>query len=53
MNNAEEIYKKYGKLVDIVIDGGNCGLIPSTLVDCSNDEIVVLREGLGDIDLLF
>ncbi len=53
MNDAKEIYQKYGKLVDMVIDGGNCGLIPSTLVDCSDDEIIVLREGLGDTEILF
>jgi tRNA threonylcarbamoyl adenosine modification protein (Sua5/YciO/YrdC/YwlC family) len=53
MNDAEEIYAKFGKLVDIVIDGGPCGLTPSTLVDCSTDEIIVLREGLGDVNALF
>ena len=53
MNDAEEIYAKFGKLVDIVIDGGPCGLTPSTLVDCSTDEIIVLREGLGDVNVLF
>jgi tRNA A37 threonylcarbamoyladenosine synthetase subunit TsaC/SUA5/YrdC len=31
----------------MIIDGGVGGNIPSTLVDCSADEIVILRQGLG------
>ena len=36
------------KLVDIVVDGGIGGMIPSTIVDCTEDEPIVLREGLGE-----
>jgi tRNA A37 threonylcarbamoyladenosine synthetase subunit TsaC/SUA5/YrdC len=31
-----------------VIDGGPGGIIPSTVVDCTTDNWVVLREGLGE-----
>jgi len=44
------IYEKYEKLVDIVIDGGFGGNIPSTVVDCSDGGFTVLREGLGKLD---
>jgi tRNA A37 threonylcarbamoyladenosine synthetase subunit TsaC/SUA5/YrdC len=44
------IYEKYHKLVDIVIDGGPGNLVASTVIDCSNDEFEVVREGLGDIE---
>uniref|UniRef100_UPI004047D83C L-threonylcarbamoyladenylate synthase n=1 Tax=Roseivirga sp. TaxID=1964215 RepID=UPI004047D83C len=43
------IFEKYVNLVDLVIDGGYGGNIPSTVIDCSNDEFDVIREGLGDI----
>ncbi|MCU0446569.1 MAG: L-threonylcarbamoyladenylate synthase [Microscillaceae bacterium] len=43
------IYDKYIHLVDIVIDGGYGNNVASTIVDCSNGEFEVVREGLGDI----
>ena len=36
--------------VDLVIDGGYCGLEPTTVIDMSGDEIVLLRQGLGSSD---
>jgi L-threonylcarbamoyladenylate synthase len=43
---AEDVRSQLGELVDLVIDGGRCpGGRPSTLVDCSRDPPVVLREG--------
>ncbi len=44
------IYEKFERLVDIVIDGGYGGNIPSTVVDCSDGEINIVREGLGNLD---
>ena len=46
--NPEIIYDKFEQLVDIVIDGGNGGMVPSTIVDCTNEEWVVTRLGLGE-----
>lgn len=51
--DPELIYERYGNMVDIVIDGGYGGNVPSTVVDCCSDEMTVLREGLGDVNLLF
>jgi tRNA threonylcarbamoyl adenosine modification protein (Sua5/YciO/YrdC/YwlC family) len=45
--DPEMIYDKFEKLVDIVIDGGIGGILPSTIVDCTGDEPVVTRKGLG------
>ena len=53
LTNPELIYEMYEKHVDIVIDGGIGGIEPSTIVDCSNDEIEIIREGKGDPSLLF
>lgn len=45
--DPELIYERYNKLVDIVIDGGYGDNEPSTIVDCTEDEPVILREGKG------
>lgn len=50
ITDPEEIYDKYNHLVDIVIDGGNSGMIGSTVLDASSGDIEVVREGLGEID---
>ncbi|WP_339922282.1 L-threonylcarbamoyladenylate synthase [uncultured Cyclobacterium sp.] len=47
--DPELIYEKYKDLVDVVIDGGYGNNVASTVVDCSGDQIEVLREGLGEI----
>lgn len=46
--DPEWIYEKFKNLVDIVIDGGIGGIIPSTIIDCTGDTPVVIREGLGE-----
>lgn len=38
--------------VDLVIDGGYCGIEPTTVVDLVTGEPEILRVGLGDVDLL-
>ncbi len=48
--DPELIYEKYQNLVDIVIDGGIGGLIASTVVDCTSDEIKIIRQGKGILD---
>jgi tRNA threonylcarbamoyl adenosine modification protein (Sua5/YciO/YrdC/YwlC family) len=50
--DPEVIHNQYQKLVNIVIDGGFGNLYASTVFDCSNDEIVVIREGLGSLSIL-
>jgi tRNA threonylcarbamoyl adenosine modification protein (Sua5/YciO/YrdC/YwlC family) len=45
--DPEMIQEKFGNLVDIVIDGGIGGILPSTIVDCTGDTPVVIRKGLG------
>ena len=48
--DPELIYEKYKDLVDVVIDGGYGNNVASTIVDCTGEEIEVLREGLGALD---
>lgn len=45
--DPEWIYEKFKKLVDIIVDGGIGGVIPSTIIDCTDDTPTVIREGLG------
>ena len=45
--DPEIIEENFGNRVDIVIDGGIGGMIPSTVVDCTSDEWVITRQGLG------
>jgi len=47
ITEAYSIYERYEHTVDIVIDGGTGGIIPSTVIDCTHDEPVIIREGLG------
>jgi tRNA threonylcarbamoyl adenosine modification protein (Sua5/YciO/YrdC/YwlC family) len=48
--DPEEIYEDFKNQVDIVIDGGIGGNVPSTVVDCTTDPITIIRQGLGDIE---
>jgi tRNA threonylcarbamoyl adenosine modification protein (Sua5/YciO/YrdC/YwlC family) len=45
--DPELIYRNFEKLVDVVIDGGVGGMIPSTIIDCTAEEPVLTRQGLG------
>ncbi len=45
--DPELMYENFHKLVDIVIDGGVGGMIPSTVIDCTSDHYEVIREGAG------
>jgi tRNA threonylcarbamoyl adenosine modification protein (Sua5/YciO/YrdC/YwlC family) len=48
--DPELIYEKYRDLVDVVIDGGYGNNVASTILDCTGEEIVIVREGLGNVE---
>ncbi len=48
--DPELIFEKYQHLVDLVIDGGYGQNVASTILDCTGDEVVVVREGLGQLE---
>jgi len=48
--DPELIYEKYQDIAEIVIDGGYGEFIPSTIVDCTGEEIVIVREGKGVLE---
>ena len=47
--DPELIAEGYESVADLIIDGGEGGTIPSTTVDCTGDEPVILREGKGEL----
>lgn len=48
LNDADEICSRLGKQVDLIIDGGACCLEPTTVIDLSGSEAVLVRQGRGD-----
>ena len=49
--DPELIYEKWDNLVDIVIDGGYGGNEGSTIVNLSDDNPVIIREGKGSLEI--
>ena len=48
--DPELIAEKYEDVVDVVIDGGMGGTEASTVIDCTSDEFVIVRQGKGELD---
>ena len=46
--DPELMYERFGKLVEIVIDGGIGEVLASTVIDCSAGEPTLVREGAGE-----
>ncbi len=47
--DPELIHEKYGQITDLVVDGGIGEIIPSTIVDLTSGEPVIIREGKGKL----
>lgn len=50
--DPELILEKWNNLVDLVIDGGYGSNEASTVIDFSNGEAIIIREGKGSLDIL-
>jgi tRNA threonylcarbamoyl adenosine modification protein (Sua5/YciO/YrdC/YwlC family) len=48
LSDPEEVQERLGKQIELVIDGGAGTLEPTTIVDLTGEEPVLLREGRGD-----
>jgi len=48
--DPELIYEKYKNIVDIVIDGGYGNNEASTIIDCTREEIEIIRQGIGELE---
>jgi tRNA threonylcarbamoyl adenosine modification protein (Sua5/YciO/YrdC/YwlC family) len=51
LTDPEEIRTRLEKLIDLVIDGGACSLMPTTVIDMTRDEPELVRQGRGDLSL--
>jgi len=51
--DPELIFEKWHNLVDIVVDGGYGGNMPSTVIDLTTYPYNIIREGKGNIDIIF
>jgi tRNA threonylcarbamoyl adenosine modification protein (Sua5/YciO/YrdC/YwlC family) len=52
LTDPQEMRERLGSQVDLVIDGGYCGLEPTTVLDLTGDTPNVLRHGRGDVSVL-
>jgi L-threonylcarbamoyladenylate synthase len=51
---AKDVFDQLANRVPLILDGGKCqGGVPSTVIDCSGSEPVILREGPVSIEQLF
>src|SRR5690606_6097344 len=48
--NPEDIRDQLEKRVDLIIDGGNRGEQPTTVIDLADGDVVIAREGSGSIE---
>lgn len=49
LTDAREIQERLFHQVDAVIDGGNCGLEPTSVIDLEGPAPVIARRGKGDV----
>ena len=52
LTDPEDIGKMLGNRVDVIVNGGNCGFEPTTIIDLVGDVPVVVRQGKGDTSFL-
>ena len=48
LNDADIICERLGKQLELIIDGGSCCMEPTTVIDLTGDEAVLVRQGRGD-----
>ncbi|MFA8298602.1 MAG: L-threonylcarbamoyladenylate synthase [Hyphomicrobiales bacterium] len=51
ITDPELIYEKYENFADIIVHGGYGDNLASTIIDCTNHEIQLIREGKGEINI--
>lgn len=49
LNDAQEIHDRLEHDIDLVLDAGSCGIVPTTVVDLTGDAPVITRVGKGSI----
>ena len=49
LNDAEAIRERLEHEVDLILDGGACGIEPTTVIDLSGPEPILIRRGKGEV----
>jgi tRNA threonylcarbamoyl adenosine modification protein (Sua5/YciO/YrdC/YwlC family) len=52
MSEGDEIRTRLERQLDLVVDAGHCGIVPSTVIDLTSDVPVVMRVGSGPVEAL-
>lgn len=50
LTDANEIFDQLDKQIDLIIDGGHCGIEPTTVVDLTNVSPEIIRQGKGEFN---
>jgi len=50
LNDADDIEQRLGPQIDAILDGGACGLDPTTVVDLASRPPVIVRQGRGSLE---
>ena len=48
LTEPDVVVERVGNVVDAIIDGGACGMEPTSIIDLSRGEVTVIRRGKGD-----
>lgn len=48
LSDPEDIRDRVGKVVDVIMDGGACGVLSTTIIDLTGDVPELVRQGLGE-----
>ncbi|MGZ5819683.1 MAG: Sua5/YciO/YrdC/YwlC family protein, partial [Burkholderiaceae bacterium] len=51
LTDPEQIRDHLERQIELVIDGGACSLEPTSVIDLSGEEPVLIRQGRGDVQL--
>jgi tRNA threonylcarbamoyl adenosine modification protein (Sua5/YciO/YrdC/YwlC family) len=51
LTDPDEIRERLGRQIDLVIDGGACSLQPTTVIDLTAEEPVLMRQGRGNAEV--
>lgn len=52
LTDVHEMEERIGHRIDVIVEGGPTGVVPTTVIDLSNDRVEVLRKGKGDVSSL-
>jgi tRNA A37 threonylcarbamoyladenosine synthetase subunit TsaC/SUA5/YrdC len=52
LTDVQEIEERLGSRIDMIVDGGAAGVVPTTVIDLSSGSVQILRKGKGDVSSL-